>query len=162
MEVAALIIAIGSLGFAGLSWWQSRRSANAAEESAQRASELADIEQQRRLTETTPRFAVSGDADMDDLVTFTLTVTGPKESYTVEVEAIEGSYVETIKTDKDASTRTPRIGLGDVRQGVPVVFYGYKQGDSDQHQRFRVHFSDGTNHWPEFAECEITWPPMIY
>lgn len=163
MELAAVLISVVSLAFAGLSWRASKRSADAAEASAQEAAEMAEIEKARHRHENNPTFDLTGKGAMKaDLVTFTLTVTGPQPSYRVEMEAIEGSYVEVLRLTADGATSTPVVSLDEVKQGVPVHFYGDKRPDSQQHQRFRLRFSDGIDDWSLYAECKIQWPPMVH
>lgn len=125
MDVVAVIISGLSLIAAGASWFLSRRSAkasersaDAAEASAQEAAEMVEIERARHRHENTPTFELTGSANMDDLVTFSLNVTGLESSYTVEAEAIEGSYVEYLRTQEEGKASKQRIGLGDVKQGT--------------------------------------------
>ena len=122
---------------------------------------MADIERARHLQEKTPTFDLAGNCDAHGLVTFTLTITGPEATYIAEVEVIESSYVQYLRTEEDGKTSTPRIGLGDLRRGVPVSFYGHRELESEKHQRFTLHVTDGTEYWSVYAECQIRWPPMV-
>jgi len=162
MELAAVIISVLALIIAGLSWWASKRSADAAETSAQEAAEIVQIEKARHLNENRPTFDLTGRGEMEgDLVTFTLTVTGPLPTYTVEVEAIEGSRVEALRKEAKGYASTPAITLHEMKQGVAVTFFGDSKPDSEKHQRFRLRFTDGTNGWSLYAESDIRWPPRI-
>jgi hypothetical protein len=124
---------------------------------------MADIEKARHRHENRPTFDITGKGESrTDLIAFTLTHTGPESAYTVKVEAIEGSYAEVLRREANGATSTPVVSLGEVKRGVPVHFYGDKRPDTQQHQRFTVRFTDGTDDWSIYAECKIKWPPQAH
>jgi hypothetical protein len=100
VAIAGLVVAVMAGIAAGLSWWSSVKSnrlaqeanqhartankhaeeANAIAEEAQReAGTVAQIEQDRRRSELTPKFGFSFTADSDQTATLTAEFTGPAE-----------------------------------------------------------------------------------
>jgi len=162
MEIAALVVSGIAAAGAVLSWFASRKSARAAERSAQDAADLAKIERDRRHEEKQPDWIIKGSETSYDLVEFELLVRGPGDAYLLTVEVVDGSVVRAIRTLSDGDVSSQRLELGEVTIGVPARFFGNPVQETDRRQRFRATFTASEGEWMVYRECEISWAPRIY